>query len=199
MSDSRYTDQLLLAQMATGSEPAFCRLFDIYWNKVYATALLLTKSPVMAQDIAQEVFLQLWQRREQAMDIEKLEGFLFISARNLVFKKMSRLKLEDAYQQYLSGQPVNAAQHAGEVTEFKELHSIVEAGICKLPPQQQKAFRLSREGGLSHEEISLQMGVSRGAVKDYIVRSISFLRKYLSEHALVFVFTALSFLLKKYF
>lgn len=176
--------------MAAGSESAFCILFDSYWNKVYGTALLLTKSQAMAQDIAQEVFLQLWKNRERATDVEKLDGFLFISARNLVFKKMSRLKLEDAYQQYLS---TATKDDESSPAELKELQSIVQAGIGKLPPQQQKAFRLSRELGLSHEEISLQMGVSRAAVKDYIVRSIAFLRKYLREHA-ISILLLLSFL-----
>lgn len=185
MSSLPYTDQLLLQQMAAGSEEAFCRLFDHYWNRVYSSALVLTKSPPMAQDIAQEVFLQLWQHREKAVDIQKLDGFLFISARNLIFKKMSRLKLEEAYQHYLSYQVMAASGETNVPTEFKELQTIVEAGISQLPPQQQKAFRLSRERGLSHEEISHQMGVSRAAVKDYIVRSLAFLRKYLREHALI--------------
>jgi RNA polymerase sigma-70 factor (family 1) len=170
--------------MAAGSESAFCALFDVYWHKVYSTALLFTHSESMAQDIAQEVFLQLWQRRETAADIRDVDSYLFISARNLIFKKMSRLKLEDAYQQYLAGQASTETGDAGVNTEYKELHSILETAIGKLPPQQQKAFRLSREGGLSHEEISRQMGVSRAAVKDYIVRSLSFLKKYLREHAL---------------
>lgn len=185
MSSLPYTDQLLLQQMSTGSEEAFCRLFDHYWNRVYSSSLVLTKSPQMAQDIAQEVFLQLWQHREKAAEIQKLDGFLFISARNLIFKKMSRLKVEEAYQHYLSYQAMAAAGEANIPTEFKELQTIVEAGISQLPPQQQKAFRLSRERGLSHEEISHQMGVSRAAVKDYIVRSLAFLRKYLREHALL--------------
>lgn len=191
MSGLPCTDQLLLHEMAAGSEDAFCRLFDHYWNKVYSSALVLTKSPQMAQDIAQEVFLQLWQHREKAADIQKLDGFLFVSARNLIFKKMSRLKLEDAYQHYLSYQARAASEETPVPAEFKELQTIVEAGISQLPPQQQKAFRLSRERGLSHEEISHQMGVSRAAVKDYIVRSLAFLRKYLREHALV-VITLLS-------
>lgn len=185
MSSLPYTDQILLHEMAAGSEDAFCRLFDHYWNRVYSSALVLTKSPQMAQDIAQEVFLQLWQHRERATDIQKLDGFLFISARNLIFKKMSRLKLEDAYQHYLSYQERVVSGDTSVPAEFKELQTIVEAGISQLPPQQQKAFRLSRERGLSHEEISHQMGVSRAAVKDYIVRSLSFLRKYLREHALL--------------
>lgn len=171
--------------MAAGSEAAFCTLFDRYWNKVYASALVLTKSPQVAQDISQEIFLQLWQNREKAADIKSLDGFLFISARNLIFKKMSRMKLEDAYQQYLSSRLTTAANDTEIPAALKELQSLVEAGIRKLPPQQQKAFRLSREKGLSHEEISRQMGVSRAAVKDYIVRSIAFLRKYMHEHALL--------------
>lgn len=185
MSSLPYTDQLLLQEMAAGSEGAFCRLFDHYWNRVYASALVLTKSSQMAQDIAQEVFLQLWQNREKATDIQKLDGFLFISARNLIFKKMSRLKLEEAYQHYLTYQASVASGDTSVSTEFKELQTLVELGISQLPPQQQKAFRLSRERGLSHEEISYQMGVSRAAVKDYIVRSLAFLRKYLREHALL--------------
>ena len=185
LSNSPYTDQLLLHEMAAGSEDAFCKLFDHYWNKVYASALVLTKSPQLAQDISQEVFLQLWQYREKAAGIQSLDGFLFVCARNLIFKKMSRMKLEDAYQHYLSSRMAVAAEDAGVRTELKELQSVVEAGIRRLPPQQQKAFRLSREKGLSHEEISRQMGVSRAAVKDYIVRSIAFLRKYMQEHAIL--------------
>ncbi|UYQ94119.1 RNA polymerase sigma-70 factor [Chitinophaga horti] len=188
MSSSRYNDQLLLSQIAAGSEPAFCALFDRYWHKVFTTALLFTRSEPVAQDIAQEVFLQLWQHRERAATIEKAESYLFISARNLIFKKMSRLKLEDAYQQYVAAQGVRQAAPSTGTTEYKELHSLVETAIRRLPPQQQKAFRLSREGGLSHEEISARMGVSRAAVKDYIVRSISFLRKYLREQALFWLF-----------
>lgn len=171
--------------MAAGSEAAFCKLFDQYWNRVYASALVITRSAQLAQDIAQEVFLQLWQHRGKAAGIEKLDGYLFITARNLILRKLSRLKMEDAYQHYLSSQLEEEINDAGSPAELKELQHIVESGIARLPPQQQKAFRLSREKGLSHEEISLHMGVSRGAVKDYIVRSITFLRKYLREHALI--------------
>lgn len=179
------TEQALLCRMAAGSESAFCALFDIYWNRVYASALTITKSAQLAQDVAQEVFLQLWLHREKAGAIEKLDGYLFISARNLILRKLSRLKMEDAYQHYLSSRAEGEVSDAGAPAELKELQHIVESAINCLPPQQQRAFRLSREKGLSHEEISLHMGVSRGAVKDYIVRSISFLRKYLREHALL--------------
>ena len=176
-------DQALLLRIAAGDEAAFNQLFNTYWDKVYATALILTKSNQLAEDIAQEVFLRLWQHRENANSIENLEGFLFITARNLIYNRLSRIKLETAYNNYLQHQFTAPDKDIEAKAEFRQLREIIAAGIHELPPQQQKAFRLSREEGLNHEAISQQMGVSRATVKDYIVRSIAFLRKYLQEHA----------------
>lgn len=169
--------------MSAGEEEAFNQLFNIYWDKVYATALILTKSNQLAEDIAQEVFLRLWQNREKANGIENLEAYLFITARNLIYNRLSRIKLEIAYNNYLQHQFSTPGKDIEALAEFRQLRGIIAEGIQQLPPQQQKAFRLSREEGLNHEAISRQMGVSRATVKDYIVRAIAFLRKYLQEHA----------------
>ncbi|PSL24030.1 RNA polymerase sigma factor [Chitinophaga ginsengisoli] len=184
MTTSHYTDHALLLRMAAGEEEAFNQLFNSYWDKVYSTALVLTKSNQIAEDIAQEVFLRMWQNRHKTDIIDNLEGFLFITARNLIYNKLSRLKLETAYTNYLQHHFAPPEPDTDTQTEFRQLQSILEEGMRQLPPQQQKAFRLSRENGLNHEEISRQMGVSRATVKDYIVRAIAFLRKYLQEHAL---------------
>jgi len=184
LTTSRYTDHTLLLRMAAGEEEAFNQLFNKYWDKVYSTALVLTKSNQIAEDIAQEVFLRMWQNRHKTDIIDNLEGFLFITARNLIYNKLSRLKLEVAYTNYLQHHFTVSEPDTETQTEFRQLKTILEEGMRQLPPQQQKAFRLSREDGLNHEEISLQMGVSRATVKDYIVRAIAFLRKYLQDHAL---------------
>lgn len=183
MTNPCNNDQALLLRMAAGEEEAFNQLFNTYWDKVYATALILTKSNQLAEDIAQEVFLRLWQHREKADGIQNLEAFLFITARNLIYNRLSRVKLETAYNNYLQHQFKAPDKDIEARAEFRQLREIIAAGIHELPPQQQKAFRLSREEGLNHEDISKQMGVSRATVKDYIVRSIAFLRKYLQEHA----------------
>lgn len=187
MTNPVNNDQALLLRMAAGEEESFNQLFNIYWDKVYATALILTKSNQLAEDIAQEVFLRLWQHREKADGIENLEAFLFITARNLIYNRLSRIKLEIAYNNYLQHQFTAPGKDIEDRAEFRQLREIIAAGIHQLPPQQQKAFRLSREEGLNHEAISQQMGVSRATVKDYIVRSIAFLRKYLQEHATMIV------------
>jgi RNA polymerase sigma-70 factor (ECF subfamily) len=169
--------------MAAGEADAFSQLFNAYWNKVYATALAFIKSSQLAEDTAQEVFMRLWQNRDKATEIDNLDGFLFITTRNYIFNKLSRIKLEEAYNNYLQHQLLHFSNGPEILAEERELKEIIEAGIRELPPQQQKAFRLSREKGCSHEEIAQQLGVSKASVKDYIVKALAFLRKYLQEHA----------------
>lgn len=187
LTHPRYSDSELLLRMAAGEEAAFSQLFNGYWDKVYSTALILTKSTQLAEDIAQEVFLRLWQNREKAAVVEDLNAFLFITARNLIYNKLSRMRLETAYNNYLQ-HGFNASDQSVEAqAELRQLREMIDTGIRQLPPQQQKAFRLSREKGINHEEIGLQMGVSRATVKDYIVKAIAFLRKYLQEHVTLLI------------
>ncbi len=187
MIDSTYSDEYLLRMLSSGERLAFTLLFERYWDKVYSTSLILSKSAELAQDIAQEVFLKLWQNHPEAASIQNLESFLFVASRNLIYNKMSRLKLEDAYRSYVKYRLTGATAEPAFPAGARELLEVLEAGVRQLPPQQQKAFRLSREQGLSHEEIAVQLGVTKASVKDYIVRAIAFLRKYLQEHAAIFV------------
>jgi RNA polymerase sigma-70 factor (ECF subfamily) len=94
--------------------------------------------------------------------------------------------VEEAYANYLrqkSSTETSDMPEQEEYLRYKELQSTIQEGISQLPPQQQRAFKLSREEGLSHDQISQLMGVSKKTVKDYIVRSIAFLRPYLKHYS----------------
>jgi RNA polymerase sigma-70 factor (family 1) len=173
---------------------AFQMLFDQWWDKVYSTAMIFSKSEELSRDTAQEVFLHFWKERSKMTSVENPQAYLAVMARNMIFRKLSRLKLETAYQTYVSG-VLSSSQNntpTDQPAKFKELQQAIEEGVRLLPPQQQRAFRLSREQGLSHEEIALEMNVSRQSVKDYIVRAIAFLRKHLQRYGhliLILIFT----------
>jgi RNA polymerase sigma-70 factor (ECF subfamily) len=175
---------MLLARLANGDSHAFDDLFHEHWDHVYSAALLLMKSRELANDIAQDTFLALWKNRHIAADIQNLKGFLRTHVKFLVHKRFRRMKVEDAYALYLRHKPtINAANEQEEYVGLKQLRVSLEQGISQLPPQQRRAFRLSREEGLTHEQISEIMGVSKKTVKDYIVRSIAFLRPYMKRYS----------------
>ncbi|WP_298710244.1 RNA polymerase sigma factor [Chitinophaga sp.] len=183
MHEIPHSDSEMLRLLALGDERAFQRLFERYWDAVYSTSLALTKSAAIAEDIAQDVFTILWEKRAALAEVSRLEGYLFITARNLIYSRLRKLASGDAYRQYvLQFLHEGGAQQADHAAEFRELEQCVLTAIRQLPPQQQRAFTLSRFEGMRHEEIATTMGVSRITIKSYIVQAIASLRKALSNH-----------------
>lgn len=177
------TEKDLLRQTAAGDAQAFTLLFDQYWDPVYSATLLLSKSPELAEDIAQEVFTRIWERRSELKSIDRLEGYLFIMARNMIYGRLRRELVEEKYRQFLKDYFRNASPVNEFPAELKDLGQALEKAIGALPERQQQAFRLSRFEGLSHEAIAREMGISKTTVKNYIVSSIATLRQVLSENA----------------
>lgn len=180
---SLYTERELVEKVAGGNEAAYKELFTRYWDQIYSTALMFTKSPEMSEDMAQEVFARIWVKREQLKEVIRFDAFLFITARNLIFDQLRQKVFTYEYGLYLTEYFKDPALSPCDSIELKEMEKIIRQGIDLLTPQQQTAFCLSRFQGLKHEEIAMQMGISKESVKSHIVRAISRLRKYLNDHA----------------
>ena len=149
----------------------------------------MTRSSHLADDIAQETFLTLWRNRHEATEIKNLRGFLYTSVKFQVHKLFRRMKVEDAFALYFHYHNAESTEPEQEsALALKNLQESLQEGISRLSPQQQRAFRLSREQGLTHDDISKLMGVSKKTVKDYIVRSLAFLRPILDRYELILIF-----------
>ena len=189
-NQTAHNDQTLLQLLSQGDEYAFDQLFHAHWDHVYSAAFYMTKSSDLADDIAQETFLALWRNRHEAAQIHNLKGFLYTTVKFQVLKVFRRLKVEDAFAIYLQRHQPLHTEHAEQesLLALKDLQDSLQKGIADLPPQQQRAFRLSREQGLTHDDISKLMHVSKKTVKDYIVRSLAFLRPILDRYELLLIF-----------
>lgn len=178
----------LLARVAEGDAEAFSLVFMRYWDAVYSAALLLSKSPETAEDISQEVFTRVWAKRKELGEVRKLDDYLFIIARNMIYGRLRREAVEEKYRLHLRNyfEQGRVGQEAVPA-ELRDLGSALQKAIAALPDRQQQAFRLSRFGGLSHDEIAGQMGISKITVKNYIVSAIAALRKALAEHTGTFL------------
>jgi RNA polymerase sigma-70 factor (family 1) len=143
---------------------------------------MFTKTPELSEDLAQDVFARIWISREKLAEVENFKSYLFIIARNIFYNslrsKVYTTSIESYFEQYFGDPSVVPANKA----ELKELEELIEQGIRNLPPQQQKAFRLSRFKGLKHEQIAAEMGISKFSVKSHIVRAIAALRRHLEDH-----------------
>ncbi|MBX3255118.1 MAG: RNA polymerase sigma-70 factor [Chitinophagaceae bacterium] len=174
----------LLLRVANGDQEAYKKLFTAYWDQIFSTALLFTKSREIAQDLTQDIFARIWIKKEKLNEVENFEAFLFITSRNLIVDKLRKKVFTVENEAYLHKHFEEEDRLAPHFqVECKEMEAIIHQGINVLPERQRVAFYLSRFKGLKHKEIAAKMGISQESVKSHIVRAVGNLRKYLADHS----------------
>jgi RNA polymerase sigma-70 factor (ECF subfamily) len=97
----QYDDNALFAQIATGDEAAYRFLFDQYFSLVYGLALQQTKVPELAKDIAQNVFLKVWEKRQTLEKIKGPKAWLLVTTRNEILDSFRKVAVQRSHVQYI--------------------------------------------------------------------------------------------------
>jgi len=170
-------DALLLRQLDAGNKLAFDILYDRYWKQVFNSAYKRLNDTESAQDIAQDVFVQLW-TREGKSPIENLPAYLHIAARNSVFKHIEK-------QGKLTGMPDLVHQiedpllRADSDMLYKEFLKSFDELINALPAQQKLIFKMRFEEDMNSAEIAEQLGLSPKTVRNQLGKALATLRSSL--------------------
>ena len=184
-------DADLVAQLQLGSEVAFRTLVARYQDRIYRTVLSLLRSPEEAEDVAQEVFVEVYQTIDRFRGDAALSTWLYrlATSRALKNRQKARAKKRFAYFTSLLGFD-NAVLH--EVPDHAHPLALLEGQqqlrllldrIARLPNQQQVAFTLRHEQELSYEEIADILNTTVSAVESLLFRARQILRKYLQSHS----------------
>jgi RNA polymerase sigma-70 factor (family 1) len=182
LADISYCDNDLLVQLAQGNESAFRQIYDRYWYSIYRVTKRYTKSSALAEDIVQEIFSTLWNKRSTFIAVQHLESYLVTMAKNLTYKTLRKLADEEvAKSKFVSecDQADNTFEHLMLEQQYAQL---VEQAVGMLPAQQKQVFRLAKVEGLSHEAIARQLNISHLTVKTHMAKALQFIRHYLQPH-----------------
>lgn len=176
------TETKLIAQVAKGNTLAFKQIFDAYRPQVFGVALKMLRSNELAEEVVQEVFIKIWEKRETLTDVINFKGYLFKTARNRVFDEFKRISKEALDELPADEGIVKACNDTDHRLRDGQLDALLETTLNKLPEQQRYIFRLSREQGLTYREIADIVGLSPLTVKTHMKHTLAFLRNNLSSH-----------------
>jgi RNA polymerase sigma-70 factor (family 1) len=183
---SQYDEKELLLQLLQGSEQAFERVYKIYSARLYCNLLKLVKSESEAQEILQDVFLKVWDNR-QNIDIEKsFRSWIFKIAENKVydfFRKVARDKKKEAQLLAIASSEYAPVE---ELLLTDENAAILRKAIESLPPQRQQVFRLCKLEGKSYKEVSELLGISVSTISDHIVKATKAIRSHFEDNEQAF-------------
>lgn len=180
-------DAELVAQLQQGSEAAFRTLVARYQNRVYATAFALLRSAEEAEDVAQEVFVEVYQTVARFRGEAALSTWLYRLAASRALQHQRRLSAKKRFAYFTSllgfnnhplHEPPDHA-HPLALLEGEQQLRLLLAHIGRLPGQQQVAFTLRHEQELSYEEIAAVLDTTVSAVESLLFRARQTLRRHL--------------------
>ena len=171
---SAQVDADLLDKVQRGDEQAMALLFDRYSKIVYSVALRVLRDPSSAEDVLQEIFLQIWRSPAKFIATRgSLAGWLAVVARNRSIDRLRRKRPTEQVEEMQLASPGNLADEA-ERNVMMERARVV---ILQLPTEQRKTLELAFFEGLTHSEIAEMTGDPLGTVKTRIRSAILTLRK----------------------
>jgi RNA polymerase sigma-70 factor (ECF subfamily) len=149
-------------------------LYDRYSGIVYGVALRVLGDTTAAEDVLQEVFLQLW-RKPQAFDANrgKLAPWLAVIARNRAIDVLRRRPAEDDIAELPISTGVDLEDTAGRRLAVEKVRGV----LTGLPPEQRKALEMAFFEGMTHAEIAAKTGEPLGTVKTRIRSALLAVRK----------------------
>ena len=163
-------------------------MFDAIGPKIHAFALSYLKNNADAEELLQDVFLKLWEVRA-SLDISKnIKSLLFKICINLIYDFIRRKNIEKAYLDY-SGNNQSYSDNTWNEVIYNDMLSNLNQLVAGMPEQRQRIFRLSKEEGLSNDEIAERLNLSRRTIENQLYRAVSFLKdKLLTGSVPVFLF-----------
>ncbi|OJJ20299.1 hypothetical protein BKI52_17700 [marine bacterium AO1-C] len=190
-SNSPIDDAELLTWLKQGNQKVVQVLFDTYYASLCKTVNRIVHNTIITEDIVQDVFLKIWQKRNDLNIQISLKAYLHKMAINAALshlrKKYNTSSIDDATPQQMK-------KHAHKETavqnlEFQELETQVNGAINELPPKCREVFILSRYEEMSYKEIAQEMGISPKTVENQMSKALKHLRKRLAPY----IKSALSF------
>jgi RNA polymerase sigma factor (sigma-70 family) len=183
-------EEELLTQLKLGDENAFRFLVENNQKRVYNTVLSIVQNSEEAEDIAQEVFIEVFKSVKNFRGDSKISTWLYRIATTKALEELRKKKAGKRFAFFTNLFSENneiihdsaTFEHPGVTLENKESAKMLFSAINKLPENQKVAFTLANIEGLNYQEIMEVMNLSVGSVESLLFRAKTNLRKSLAGH-----------------
>ncbi|GHE23112.1 RNA polymerase sigma-70 factor [Sphingobacterium griseoflavum] len=179
----------LLSDLKNGDESAFAKLYWYYSPLLYANTVRLVKLPEIAEEVVQDLFQKVWERRQLIDRNKSFHAYLHTIAKNLVYDAFRKQKNQQKILCYLADQQgAHHYNHVDELLDSKELQKQIDAVIERLSPRRKMIYKLCKVEGKSYEEVGDMLGVSVSTVSDHIVKATKFIKQvYARDNFMIIV------------
>lgn len=183
MKQITYSDKELIRMLKKGNVEAFNQIFYAYSSKLYHFAYGYLKSKEDAEEMVQEIFTKIWEKRTDIKEEFQFRSYLFSIAFNYIKKQFRAKALLNKYVEFATPDNIKTEQTKEEV-DYASLKSIVDQLVEQMPGKRRAVFVKSRFEGKNAKDISVEMNISQSTVENHLNQALRFLRQHLRDENL---------------
>jgi len=176
------TESELITLLQQGNVAAFDALYYIYSPRIHHKLLQMVRQPSIAEELLQDVFVRVWERRAK-IDLEKsFRSFLYTIAVNLVSDLFRRAALDRKMMQSMVAETTEFYNPFDEMNEQEQTRIFLQQALDTLPPQRRRIYTLVKIEGKSYQQVGQELGISVSTISDHVVKATKALKTYFAEH-----------------
>lgn len=153
----------------------------MYYGVLCGFAYKFTEDMDQAEELVQELFVQLWDKRETLVPNSSVKSYLFTATRNACLNHLKHQKVRAKFAEAVQAQPMPQMGDAGEALEAAELKARIELAIEDLPERCREVFVMSRYEGLKYQEIADKLQISARTVEVQVGKALKMMRDHLRD------------------
>jgi RNA polymerase sigma-70 factor (family 1) len=184
-----YSESELVALLKTDNVKAFDLLYKKYHAPIYNNIFRLLKDADESENILQDLFVTLWEKRSSIDPQKPIANWLFQVSYNKSVTQLKKILKQSLAFKYIEGDMMLADE---KDLYFKEAKiKILEEALVQLSPQKRKVFDLCKIQGKSYEECARELNISKHTVKEYLSVAVKAVKEYVEQHPvnnLVFIY-----------
>lgn len=179
-----FSELQLIQLLAKDDQLAFDELYERYFTRLFNYAYKKVDDHFLAQEVVQELFINLWQQRKQLVIKGVVSAYIFTSVKNLIIDQYRRETLRFRHADAFSSRQTGTTNQTEEQIWANDLEQTYEKFLIQLPDKCRQVFKMSRQG-FANREIAQELDIAEKTVEQHITKALRLLRPNLPHYLFV--------------
>lgn len=175
-------DAELVVKLLEDDVSAFDALYWKYHQAVYRNIFKFVKEPIATEDILQEVYARLWEKRKDINAGQSVAGWLFVISFNLSVDYVRKRLREHTFHRELYNLNLEGSNWEDDPRAYEEQYHLLEEAISQLSPKKQKIVTLCKLEGKTYDEVAEELKISRNTVKEHLSIAMTRINEYVQKN-----------------
>jgi len=172
-------DSELISKLRDGDQLAFEQIYHRYSPPLYLNILKMVKDELATEELIQELFTRIWQKRESLYIESDFKGYLYRVAQNLVHDFYRNLQRDKKMLDYFKSIATENYDHIEKGLYYKESEQLLKLALEQLTPQQRNVYQFCKIDGYTYKQTAEKLGISSHTVKEYLSKANIAVKLYL--------------------